>query len=74
MSGDGSSGYQDDAAFIEAGIDLVYQRFEHPVYAQRGLTQFVPGLSVLDAIFNCGFAGAAQLLESARRTEPGHAS
>ena len=72
LSGDGSAGYQDDAVFMASRIEVVYQRFVHPMYAQHGLTEFMPGLSVLDAIFNCGFAGAAQLLDVTRRTEPGN--
>jgi hypothetical protein len=63
LSGDGSAGYQDDAAFVAAGIDVVYQRFTHPVYPQRLGAEFMPGLSVLDAIFHCGFEGGSKLLE-----------
>ena len=74
LSGDGSAGYQDDAVFTSAGIDVVYQRFVHPVYPQRGLAEFTPGLSVLDAIFNCDFAGTAQLLEITPGTERGQPS
>ena len=71
LSGDGSAGYQDDDVFMSAGIEVVYQRFVHPVYPQRGTPQFMPGLSILDAIFHCGFAGAAQLLDVTQRAEPG---
>jgi hypothetical protein len=63
LSGDGSAGYQDDAALVAAGIDVVYQRFTHPVYPQRLGAEFMPGLSVLDAIFHCGFEGGSKLLE-----------
>jgi hypothetical protein len=66
LSGDGSAGYQDDAAFAAAGIGVEYQRFVHPVYPQRGSAEFVPGLSILDAIFHCGFEGTGKLLQPAR--------
>lgn len=69
LSGDGSAGYQDDAVFMAAGIDVAYQRFVHPIYPQRGLPAFVPGLSILDALFHCGFDGGAKLLEVTRRLD-----
>jgi hypothetical protein len=70
LSGDGSAGYQDDAALAAAGIDVVYQRFVHPVYP-RGAAGFVPGLSILDAIFHCGFEATGQLLRTAPPTGRG---
>lgn len=71
LSGDGSAGYQEDAAFQAAGIDVVYQRFRHPMYPQRTGAEFMPGLSVLDAIFHCGFDGGSQLLEITKVIERG---
>ena len=62
LAGGGSGGYQEDDKFQAAGLDVEYQHFQHPVYAQRGEGTFVPGLSILDALFNCGFGGAARLL------------
>ena len=62
LSGDGSSGYQEDDKFHAAGIDVEYQQFQHPVYGQRGAGTFLPGLSILDALFNCGLDGTARLL------------
>jgi hypothetical protein len=50
----GSRAYLDRAAFAEAGVALEMQRFVHPVYAQRGLAPFSPGLSAVDLLFNCG--------------------
>ena len=54
MCGGGAEGYQEDTAFAEAGIDLVYQNFQHPVYIQSGSKEFVPGLSIIDALMNIG--------------------
>ena len=62
LSGDGAGGYQRDELFHDAGIAIEYQAFTPPVYPQRGTDTFVPGLSVVDALFNCGFAGTAGLL------------
>lgn len=51
LCGEGAKGYQEDALFQEAGIRLVYNRYEHPVYKQVSKDQFVAGLSILDALF-----------------------
>lgn len=48
----GSRQYLDRAAFERAGVKLVFQQFEHPVYAQRGPGPFIPGLSAVDFLFN----------------------
>jgi hypothetical protein len=51
----GSRHYLDAAPFRRAGIELRWQEFEHPRYAQRApMNQFLTGVSALDLIFNCG--------------------
>lgn len=54
MSGKGGSDYMDMSAFGKGKIWLKHQRFEHPVYEQANTKHFVPGLSVIDYIFNVG--------------------
>jgi len=39
--------------FVDAGIKLTYQDYRHPVYKQL-YGEFVPYLSVVDLLFNCG--------------------
>lgn len=70
LSGDGAGGYQEDARFDEAGLPLTFQSFVPPAYPQGGDRPHVPGLSVLDALFHCGFEGTARLINaaSARRS------
>ena len=52
VSGAGGINYQDPAAFKAAGLELDLQIY-HPIpYRQEG--EFVPGLSLLDALFNVG--------------------
>ena len=48
----GSRQYLERDAFARAGIELVFQEFKHPVYAQRGPAPFIAGLSALDFLFN----------------------
>jgi WbqC-like protein len=47
------STYQEDEKFEHAGIELRFQRFEHPRYEQQ-VEEFVPGLSVVDALMHVG--------------------
>lgn len=61
--GGGSQGYRDDTVFEQAGIRVKEQGFVPPSYPQRGVETFVPGLSVIDALMNCGVAGTRALLE-----------
>lgn len=63
LPGGGAAGYQDNAAFAAAGIALAEHDFEHPRYPQRGVEEFVPGLSVVDALATCGFDGVRALLD-----------
>jgi len=53
LSGFGGSKYQDEEAFEQHGIKLVYSDFRHPVYPQLW-GDFVPNLSIVDLMFNCG--------------------
>lgn len=62
MCGGGAGGYQEDAAFAVAGLQLRYQAFSHPVYAQLRHKNFVPGLSVVDALMNVNCIGVNGLL------------
>ena len=63
LSGTGASrDYLDVAAFERAGIEVLWQDFQHPQYAQSPASKpFVEKLSVLDLLFNCGSESAALL-------------
>ncbi|MDP1571624.1 MAG: WbqC family protein [Vicinamibacterales bacterium] len=61
LAGGGAGGYQDDGCFQAAGIDVQYQDYTPAPYPQRGRDTFLPGLSVLDALFHCGFAATGRL-------------
>jgi len=65
LCGGGSAGYQEDDKFDAAGLALHYQAFAHPTYPQHGGGAFVPGLSILDALFELGPAGTRALLGGA---------
>jgi hypothetical protein len=61
LAGGGAGGYQEDALFAEAGIDLTFQGFEPPVYPQLA-NEPVPGLSIIDALMQCGADGVREML------------
>lgn len=62
LEGGGATGYQEDNLFKDAGISLLKQNFSHPTYPQRGNPNFVAGLSILDALFNCGVVETKKLI------------
>ena len=53
LSGFGGQKYQEEEEFKKNNIELVIYDFKHPEYKQRA-DDFIPGLSVLDLLFNCG--------------------
>jgi hypothetical protein len=61
LSGTGARDYMAPDLFRDAGIEVLWQDFTHPVYPQL-FGEFVPYLSALDALFNCGVQGARELL------------
>lgn len=67
----GSRAYLEREAFARAGIDVAWQAFRHPLYAQRGGGPFIAGLSSLDLLLNCGPQGRHLFLpQPAEAPEP----
>jgi hypothetical protein len=65
LSGRGSSfSFLEQDKFKEAKIQLNFQDFKHPVYAQLGTETFVPGMSILDLLMNKGYGQSAELLKN----------
>jgi WbqC-like protein family len=58
ISGAGGFKYQDLEEFDRAGIQVLARRSAAPSYPQLW-GDFVPGLSIVDLLFNCGPASAA---------------
>lgn len=53
ISGSGGANYQSESTFEERSIRLIYSNFKAENYAQNS-KEFIPGLGVLDAMFNVG--------------------
>lgn len=62
LCGAGSANYQDDDMFSESHITLIHQNFVHPIYSQIISGNFIPGLSIIDVLLNCGVEGTKKLL------------
>ena len=62
LCGGGADGYQDDELFGAAQVSLRYQQFAHPSYQQHGTVDFIPGLSIIDALLNLGMDGTRRLI------------
>ena len=55
LSGPGGAHYMEMALFEEAGLQVLWQNFDCPAYEQQfPEAGFVPNLSVIDALLNCG--------------------
>jgi hypothetical protein len=54
ICGTGSKFYQDNKKIEDNNIQIEYQNYQHPHYLQRGSDKFIPGLSIIDLLFNHG--------------------
>lgn len=63
LSGLGAKGYFEPEPFIKADIEVVWQEFTHPVYPQLH-GDFIPYLSSIDLLFNCGTQRSRQIIRS----------
>jgi len=66
VSGLGGTKYQDPSAFLTSGIELDIRRYQPVAYKQLH-GEFLPGLSILDAVFHLGVE-ARQLLNYPKLT------
>jgi len=53
LSGIHGKDYLDESLFLKENIKLAYQEWSQPVYKQQ-FEGFIPELSVVDLLFNCG--------------------
>ena len=58
----GAKEYSDNKIFEKHGINIKMHNFKHPNYFQFNRKEFIPGLSVIDALMNLGLKGVRQLL------------
>jgi len=65
LSGQGAQTYHEESCFEERGVQVLWQDFSCPEYRQLH-QPFVPGLSIVDVLFNCGAEATRQMLMSGR--------
>ncbi len=61
LSGLGGKNYQDELLYKENNIELEYLNIKLPSYNQLW-GDFIPNLSILDLLFNCGYEKAADII------------
>lgn len=55
LSGSGGDNYQEHSMYNQANIKLIYNKMPSFQYEQYKSSEFINGLSIVDAIFNIGF-------------------
>jgi WbqC-like protein family len=60
LSGNSAKDYLDAELFARHGIEVEWQDYVHPIYPQQH-GDFVPYLSIVDLLFNCGEESSAIL-------------
>lgn len=65
ISGGGGAKYQSDEVFASRGVRLDYSDFRPEPYERSG-EDFIPGLSIVDALFHLGFEATAALVRPRR--------
>lgn len=61
LSGVGARDYFVQELYDEAGVEVIWQDFQHPVYKQQ-FGDFIPYLSSIDLLFNCGIEESRRIL------------
>ena len=61
LSGSGAKQYMDVKEFAAHDVNVEYQTFQAFKYPQWRLNEFVPGLSILDMLFNIGIENSRDL-------------
>ena len=67
LCGDGSAGYLDSEKFASANIKLTFQNHRESPYIQLNSSEFIPGLSIVDALMMVGPKAVQELLKEPER-------
>lgn len=62
LTGSLARNYLTEEEFSRIGVELEYQKYEHPKYSQR-YPGFVPNLSLIDLLFNVGEKSSAVIMD-----------
>jgi|SaaInlStandDraft_2_1057019.scaffolds.fasta_scaffold84299_2 hypothetical protein len=64
LSGELGKNYLNREIFDNAGIKIIFEKFEHPKYNQK-YKKFIPNMSIIDILFNEG-KNTIQILENSK--------
>jgi hypothetical protein len=62
LCGGGANSYMDESIFKKYDIHVLQQGYKPVAYPQLNTKVFIPGLSVIDAMMNCGFEATKNLI------------
>jgi len=62
LSGIGAKDYLDEKEFYKENIEVIWQNFHHPIYVQL-YGDFIPNLSIIDALMNVGIKRLKEILK-----------
>jgi hypothetical protein len=65
LAGRGAKKYLDINLLQKNGISVIFSKFDHPIYPQLW-GDFIPNLSIIDLLFNCG-KDSKEILLSAKK-------
>lgn len=68
LSGEQAKIYVDLSKFKENRLKHIFMRFNYPTYQQQ-FNEFIPNLSTIDALFNCGSKETGRLIGANREFE-----
>lgn len=68
LSGSAARSYLDVSLFEREGVEVVWQDYSHPIYPQQH-GEFVPFLSALDLLLNCGDESLSVISRGSIHTE-----
>lgn len=71
LSGMGAKAYCNEKLYEENGIKIIWQDFQHPVYPQQ-FGEFIPYLSIVDLLYNCGIQESRRILRESVFTKRGN--
>ncbi len=63
LSGVGAKNYYIPELYEAAGIEVEWQKFEHPIYRQQ-FGEFIPYLSSIDLLLNCGIEQSRKIIRN----------
>lgn len=70
LSGNGGRKYMNLDDYKNNNIEVIFQKFDYPIYPQENSKEFISKLSILDLLFNCGIEKSREIFwENVNKTK-----